>query len=243
MAIISGGTGNNHIFGTDAGEIIFGDPYTLNAYAFGEYGGTGSDLTSGRGGNDRIAGAGGIDWLVGDAGVISGTGRGGNDQLFGGDGDDFLYGDSDNGMSGHARGGNDLLLGGAGDDQLLGDSFTMSDDTRGGNDVLIGGAGNDFMAGDTFSRMSGNAHGGNDTLIGSFTKNTLPPPEQLDAENACVTDGVPITGQHVTAMNCPSALIHMLIPPIRAYASWRCARNPWSSTRCWPHWRTVPAAG
>jgi glycosidase len=48
--------------------------------------------------------------------------------------------------------------------------------------------------------MFGEAFDGNDTLIGSFTKNTLPPPEQLDAENTCVTDGVPITGDQLDSV-------------------------------------------
>ena len=96
MAIQTGTTGNNLVVGTEFDEIIFGDPFTLNAYANGELGDpTSQGLTAGKGGNDWIGGFGGNDWLVGDAGVISGTGRGGNDLLLGGLGDDFLYGDAD----------------------------------------------------------------------------------------------------------------------------------------------------
>jgi alpha-amylase len=48
--------------------------------------------------------------------------------------------------------------------------------------------------------MFGEAFDGKDDLIGSFTKNTLPPPEQLDAENACVSDGVPIGGDQLDSV-------------------------------------------
>ncbi|MFO0760179.1 MAG: alpha-amylase family glycosyl hydrolase [Byssovorax sp.] len=48
--------------------------------------------------------------------------------------------------------------------------------------------------------MFGEAFDGNDELIGSFTKNTLPAQEQLDAENACVTDGKPIEGDQLDSV-------------------------------------------
>ncbi|MEO7327172.1 MAG: alpha-amylase family glycosyl hydrolase, partial [Minicystis sp.] len=48
--------------------------------------------------------------------------------------------------------------------------------------------------------MFGEAFDGNDELIGSFTKNTPPSQPELDAENACVTDGVSITGDQLDSV-------------------------------------------
>ncbi|MFO0618319.1 MAG: alpha-amylase family glycosyl hydrolase [Polyangiaceae bacterium] len=48
--------------------------------------------------------------------------------------------------------------------------------------------------------MFGEAFDGRDQLVGAFTKKDLPSPEQLDLENQCVTDGVPITGDQLDSV-------------------------------------------
>jgi glycosidase len=45
--------------------------------------------------------------------------------------------------------------------------------------------------------MFGESFDGRQDLVGSFTLNDLPPQEQLDRENQCVTDGLPITGDQL----------------------------------------------
>jgi Ca2+-binding RTX toxin-like protein len=115
---------DNHIFGTNDPDIIFGDPFTTgNSLGVSEIGGF---LSSGQGGRDSLDGLGGNDTLFGDAWTISNQGRGGDDQLDGGAGDDTLYGDAfqiDAIDSAIVAGGNDRLSGGKGNDTLYGDGY------------------------------------------------------------------------------------------------------------------------
>lgn len=48
--------------------------------------------------------------------------------------------------------------------------------------------------------MFGEAFDGRDQLVGTFTKNDLPSQQELDAENTCVTDGVPIAGDQLDSV-------------------------------------------
>ncbi len=120
---------DNHIFGTNDPDIVFGDPFTTdNSLGVFEIGGF---LSSGQGGRDSLDGHGGDDTLFGDAWAISDQGRGGDDQLDGGAGDDTLYGDAfsiDVSDSAIVAGGNDRLSGGKGNDTLYGDGYNCPED-------------------------------------------------------------------------------------------------------------------
>lgn len=48
--------------------------------------------------------------------------------------------------------------------------------------------------------MFGEAFDGRDELIGAFTKADIPPDDELDYENECVTDGRPITGDQLDSV-------------------------------------------
>lgn len=156
---------DNHIFGTNDPDIVFGDPFTTdNSLGVFEIGGF---LSSGQGGRDSLDGHGGDDTLFGDAWAISDQGRGGDDQLDGGAGGDTLYGDAfsiDVSDSAIVAGGNDRLSGGKGNDTLYGDGYNCLRG-RGGDDWLDGGAGDDILSGDAFS-LGDFFVGGNDRLQG-----------------------------------------------------------------------------
>ncbi len=48
--------------------------------------------------------------------------------------------------------------------------------------------------------MFGEAFDGRDNLVGAFTKNDVPPDDQLAYENECVTDGRPLTGDQLDSV-------------------------------------------
>jgi Ca2+-binding RTX toxin-like protein len=114
QSFIAGGSGNEHIVGTNGDDFIYtgGGNDTVNSLL-------GNDVDVGGTGNNFIDGGGGNDLVLG------GTG---NDTLFGGPGSDLVSG----GL------GNDLLIGGAtdisGNDTLVGGP---------GNDTVIGSPGQD----------------------------------------------------------------------------------------------------
>lgn len=137
-ARVSGGPGNDQLFGGDNGDELHGNEG--NDYIFG--GGSG-DLLRGNDGKDTLSGGGGPNTLFGGAGEDRLNGSGSRDLLYGEEDDDRLYG----------FGGNDTLDGGGGVDRLFGDELG----TAGGDDLLIGGGSNDKLY----------ARGGNDTLIGN----------------------------------------------------------------------------
>lgn len=88
------GQGNNDtIYGSEAADVILGDP--------------GLDTIYGNGGNDNINGGKGRDVIYGGAGDDSLTGAGQRDTLFGEDGDDTLLG----GLGNDALDGGDHIVG------------------------------------------------------------------------------------------------------------------------------------
>src|SRR3989344_1331706 len=93
---ITGSSGNNHINGTNASELILG---------FG-----GNDNIDGKGGDDCIVGGEGNDKLEGGTGKDILLGGAGNDELFGGTNNDFLDGGPDH----------DFLKGESGTDTCVG---------------------------------------------------------------------------------------------------------------------------
>jgi hypothetical protein len=121
--------GNDTIGGSECGEAITGDVFTM-------LGGSGVEIT---GGSDALNGKGGNDIISGDVHVSRSGGiiTGGNDTINGGEGADRIFGEIASG-DGVSIGGNDQLFGDAGNDSLNGQS---------GNDILDGGADNDLLDG------------------------------------------------------------------------------------------------
>ena len=136
---ITGGNGNDHIFGASQNAVQGSSDATDWIYAD-----DGMDYVNGNGGSDQIFGGAGLDRLYGGAGddmicgdeetILISTPGAGNDHINGNKGDDWLFG----------GGGNDQILGGQGSDVLIG-GF--------GIDTLSGNAGPDvFMTlGDQFN--------------------------------------------------------------------------------------------
>jgi hypothetical protein len=118
-AKVSGGGGNDSIWGGFAGDFISGD--------------AGDDTIVGRGGNDALDGGDGNDSVFGAAGDDTLTGGAGTDSLAGGDGRDLATGGD----------GNDSLFGGAGNDDLRGDAGNDGLFGGTGKDTLRGGDGID----------------------------------------------------------------------------------------------------
>ena len=140
---LSGGTGNDTIYGQDDDDTLLG--------------GDGNDVLDGGLDNDSLLGEAGTDSLVGGHGDDVLDGGADNDTLFGGDGSDTLLGgtgddvlDGDNAFS---TGAADLISGGDGNDEIIGDvgNDTLSGDA--GNDTIYAGADDDLIDGGTGSDL------------------------------------------------------------------------------------------
>jgi|GEM_PF-1166498 len=161
--LISGGFGNDFVYGSNRGDALMGFD--------------GHDLMVGGGGDDAIFGDDDYglatrDWSFtitqgvsvnlngltletgtspGDDAIYAGTGNdfvyagGGSDEVYGGEGTDTILGEA----------GDDFISGDAGDDILEGDAAWVAAADH-GNDYIDGGAGNDLIRG----------HGGSDDLFG-----------------------------------------------------------------------------
>lgn len=197
---LSGGTGDDFIYGDAGADILAGDDGndTINGNA-------GNDTIDGGRNNDTIAGNDGQDTLRGSFGADTVDGGNDVDQIFGGlselgGGDtlpntliggsagDFIYGDAGvDTISGDS--GSDIIFGNDGGDQISGG--TEDDVIFGGRgaDVISGDLGNDslyagrtqFGQGDTASNtLNGNdgidlifGDDGNDTLRGGLGADTV----------------------------------------------------------------------
>lgn len=145
-ADLSGGTGNDRLFGSGAADALDGDP--------------GNDILDGGTGADDLRGGSGAD-------VLSYTGRTEALIVTIGSGEDDDGGPLDQTASRRdtVRGDIEQVLGGGGPDTFFGDG---SDDTLvggGGNDRLFGLRGRDFLDGGlNFDHLSGGR--GEDRLLG-----------------------------------------------------------------------------
>jgi Ca2+-binding RTX toxin-like protein len=141
-AFLSGGDGNDTIFGGRHYDVISGNAGDDLIFGKGAH-----DSLVGGAGNDTLKGGDGGDLLIGDTTPFDDPAEPGADLLFGEAGNDSLSG----------SGGNDLNNGGAGDDHLQDEA---------GDDQLLGADGDDTMAifrdigNDTFD----GGEGGNDKL-------------------------------------------------------------------------------
>ena len=116
---ILGGTGNDHLTGSEGIDIIAGDGLKP-----GETGGAAGTYGAPGLGNDVIHALGGDDFVYGQSGNDVIHGGAGNDTIFGDADNDTIYGDADN----------DTIYGGDGIDTIEGGS---------GNDTIDGGEGDD----------------------------------------------------------------------------------------------------
>lgn len=153
---LTGGAGDDNIFGGDDGDVITGGAGNDHIYGFGLTGDPSTDEgdnIDGEGGNDYIQGNAGEDTLDGDAGNDRVNGGGDDDTITGGDGKDTVNGNKgedviDGGLDNDSvRGGqdDDSVSGGDGNDIVQGD---LGDDTVVGGadiDLLSGGAGADVF--------------------------------------------------------------------------------------------------
>ena len=179
MATITGGSGDDDLFGTGDGDSISS--------------GGGNDRIEGRDGADTIDGGDGDDIIVGydSAGVTSGnytstsddgsadslSGGAGNDTIYYGEGQDTVRGgsgadyiDDHPGNPGYT--GANELYGDVGDDTIFGSG--SNDSIYGGsdNDNLYGGAGNDSVDGGTGNDFLG-GNDGDDTILGGVGQDTI----------------------------------------------------------------------
>ena len=151
-----GGSGSDHIFGSNRNDFISGDLDTQEAHVDKD---AGNDLIFGLGGMDTIHGDNGNDIILGDGNTSGGIlgvteeSQHGSDMLYGGGGDDSIYG----------GGGNDTIHGGADNDSLFGDegdrirhsSQRLSENAHGvdhvfgedGDDYIVGGGKGDHLYG------------------------------------------------------------------------------------------------
>ncbi|SEW20530.1 Hemolysin-type calcium-binding repeat-containing protein [Cognatiyoonia koreensis] len=157
---ISGGAGNDLIYGGGDADTIDGDGGLDTIY-----GGDGADTINGGAQTDTVFGGAGDDVIDGGADADSLFGDSGNDTLTGSTGNDTLYGGA----------GNDALLGGDNDDSLFGGSGDDSITGGSGRDTAFGDSGNDNVSlgdgDDVFGNFTGES--GNDTIAGGSGNDTL----------------------------------------------------------------------
>ncbi len=136
--LLVGGTGSDHIYGSDGPSTIFGDT-TVDACDVQsdpvsaqpgetEVEGDAADLILGGNGVDVVNAGGGGDWVYAGGAADRVCGNRGDDHLYAGDAADLVFGGS----------GRDQAYGEAGDDQVYG---------NGGNDGVYGGTGSDRLQG------------------------------------------------------------------------------------------------
>ena len=170
-ANLYGGSGSDHIFGSNRNDFISGDLDTQEAHVDKD---AGNDLIFGLGGMDTIHGDNGNDIILGDGNTSGGIlgvteeSQHGSDTLYGGGGDDSIYG----------GGGDDTIHGGADNDSLFGDegdrirhsSQRLSENVHGvdhvfgedGDDYIVGGGKGDHLYGGNGSdRIWGDYHRSN----------------------------------------------------------------------------------
>ena len=187
-ASISGGAGEDHLYGMGGDDTIHGQ--SGDDYIEGNdgddalYGDAGNDQLLGMQGNDTLNGGDGNDILLGGSGndtlngglgndlLAAGTGQ---DTLDGGEGNDLLLGQAAQLIEAHGGAGNDILLsnqnlgtqdrlyGDAGNDQLYGGDGQDLLDGGDGNDLLVAGTGPTLLVGGL----------GADTLLGGTAHDIL----------------------------------------------------------------------
>jgi Ca2+-binding RTX toxin-like protein len=112
------------IYGTDAGETLYGGVAKIGSHIFAlggddfVYAGSGQDTVYGGWGNDHLYGQGGDDWLFGQSG---------NDTLDGGTGADTMIGGDDN----------DVYFVDSANDRVIEYAFASTNGTTPGRDTIV----------------------------------------------------------------------------------------------------------
>ena len=166
-AKLYGGSGSDHIIGSNRNDFISGDLDTQEVHVDKD---AGNDLIFGLGGMDTIHGDKGNDIIYGDGNTV-GQNLGqvkeslhGNDTLYGDGGNDSIYG----------GGGGDYIYGGADNDSLFGDEGDRIDHSNQqlsekahGVDHVFGEDGDDYIVG---GGKGDHLHGGNgsDRIWGDY---------------------------------------------------------------------------
>ncbi|HUE70523.1 MAG TPA: Ig-like domain-containing protein [Pirellulaceae bacterium] len=165
---VSGGAGNDLIWGSWAPDLLKGDADMDTIRGLGSNdelrGGTENDTLFGGLGDDEIQGNEHRDTIYGEEGDDTLYGNDGNDKIFGGPDHDFIVGGADQDVL-FGEAGEDQIFGGSGHDNLSGggdDDQLWGED---GSDAIQGGAGNDSIDGGS----------GSDVL---WSLEPAPPPDQ-----------------------------------------------------------------
>ena len=167
---ISGGAGNDTIYGRDDDDVIDA--------------GTGNDLVYGGIDEDTVIGGDGDDVIYGDQGDDSLSGQAGSDTVYGGDGNDIVGGGiSDGDDVVHGDAGDDTVLGGHGSDLLYGGTGNDTMAAGRGDDSVFGGDGNDSIQ----------AGSGDDTVFGGAGDDTIRAQAGADSVDGGDGDDVIIT--------------------------------------------------
>lgn len=168
---LSGGTGDDTFYGTDAPETVHGGDgndrlqqgnSSNSAHGDNLNGDDGNDwIDPGEGGFNRVNGGNGNDTILsGLAGHETSSGGAGDDSMSGSNGPDLIHGDA----------GADTITGLDGDDTLYGDDGDDDIADYDGANILNGGKGNDTIHGGGGSGDSSLYGGsGNDSLFGDGT--------------------------------------------------------------------------
>lgn len=128
---ISGGTGNDQLFGMANNDVVEGGSGHDKLW-----GNSGNDALDGGTGNDQLRGGKGDDLILGKDGNDTILGNSGDDRISGGDGNDNIKGESGNDLISDDA-GNDFVDGGSGNDEVVAG--------QGGRDTYIGGSGDDTL--------------------------------------------------------------------------------------------------
>ena len=131
--VIAGNGGNNHIFASDNGDLIFGAHNRSEMVCQVQGGGHPMFTPPPENEND-----GGNNYIIGGLGADRITGGRGDNFIQGGGGDSFLCGGGPGRDEIHGGAGNVIVWGGSGSDAIY---------TEGGNDVVFGNSGNNTIYG------------------------------------------------------------------------------------------------
>ena len=163
---VSGGHGNDWVWGGGGDDTIHGDHGNDHVYGRG-----GNDTLHGDGGNDKVWGGDGNDVMHGGDGHDHLHGWAGDDEGWGGNGHDRLHGNDGNDVL-HGEGNKDHVYGGLGDDELYGEGDKDHVYGQAGNDWIHGGDGKDKLWGGLDDDMIKGGWG-NDHLNGNEGVNLL----------------------------------------------------------------------
>jgi len=139
-----GTAGNDTLAGTDGVESITGGSGNDSIFGYGS-----ADTIAGQAGADTIDGGVGNDSITGDSEADSLSGGDGDDRIDVGSGSNWAHGNADNDtLTASTSSSPNTLLGGQGEDSIVGGSGADLLNGNIGNDTLVGGGGSDMINGE-----------------------------------------------------------------------------------------------